>query len=261
MTKDEDDALYDEFAAHYHLIYEDWDAAITRQGTVLYHLIRAEGFAPPARILDCTCGVGTQALGLAGLGYKLSGSDVSAPAINRARAEAGWRNLDVTFQVSDVRGLSDSFPDPFDVVLSADNALPHLPSEDDILKALAEMAGRLRPGGLLVISIRDYDNAVFERPVITQPRFFKSSGCTRFVHQVWEWLDDRSYRMHLYLTEEIDEGWVCRHFVGRYRAVLRLDLTDMLKVVGLVRGRWIMPSDSGFHQPILVAHKPERAGQ
>jgi len=260
MTQD-DDALYDEFAAHYHLIYEDWDAAITRQGTVLYHLIRAEGFQPPASILDCTCGVGTQALGLAGLGYTVSGSDISAPAVNRARAEADWRKLEISFQVADVRELSDAFPDPFDVVLSADNALPHLPSEDDILKALAEMAGRLRPGGLLVVSIRDYDNSVYERPVITQPRFFKSSGRSRFVHQVWEWLDDRSYRMHLYLTEEIDEGWVSRHFVGRYRAVLRLDLTDMLKVAGLVRGRWIMPSDSGFHQPILVAHKPERAGQ
>jgi len=261
MNRDDHNAFYDEFAAHYHLIYEDWDAAITRQGTVLYHLIRAEGFSPPASILDCTCGVGTQALGLAALGYQVSGSDQSAPAINRARAEASWRKLEMPFQVCDVRALADSFSEPFDVVLSADNSLPHLPSEDEVLKALVEMSGRLRPGGLLRIGIRDYDEAVYERPVAIQPRFYTSSGRSRFVHQIWEWLDDRSYRMHLYLTEEIDDGWICRHFVGRYRALLRLDLTGMLKVVGLVRGRWIMPPDSGFHQPILVAHKPERAGQ
>ncbi len=260
MTKEAEDRLYDELAAHYHLIYEDWEAAITRQGNILYHLIRAEGLSPPATILDCTCGIGTQALGLAAAGYAVTGSDHSAPAVTRARAEAAFRGQEVSFRVADVLALSESFEESFDVVLSADNALPHLASDDDLLKALTEMAGRLRPGGLLVISIRDYDEAVYERPVTVPPRFVSASGRSRFVHQIWEWLDDRSYRLHLYLTEEIDEGWVCRHFVGRYRAVLRLDLSDMLKVAGLVRRRWIMPSDSGFHQPILVAHKPDRAG-
>ena len=33
-------AFYDEFAPRYHLVYENWEASVARQGTALASLIR-----------------------------------------------------------------------------------------------------------------------------------------------------------------------------------------------------------------------------
>src|SRR5690348_14194582 len=99
---------YDELAGHYHLIFEDWDAAIERQAAVLSSVLdRYCGLASPARILDCACGIGTQALGLAKLGFQVTGSDISHAAIERARKEALQRNLKIEFSFSNMRTLTN----------------------------------------------------------------------------------------------------------------------------------------------------------
>ena len=79
--------FYDELAPEYHLIYEDWNIAIDHQGVAIDRLIRSR--LPDAQsVLDCSCGIGTQALGLASRGYKVLGTDVSERALDRAR---GWK--------------------------------------------------------------------------------------------------------------------------------------------------------------------------
>jgi 2-polyprenyl-3-methyl-5-hydroxy-6-metoxy-1,4-benzoquinol methylase len=60
--------------------------------------------------LDCTCGIGTQALPLARLGYRVTGTDISPAAVKRARAEATMRGLDADFKVSDVRDVHRHVP-------------------------------------------------------------------------------------------------------------------------------------------------------
>ena len=59
------DRFYDDLTPFYHLIFEDWDAGIARQGAILSDLIRAR-FPETRRIYDVSCGIGTQALALAG---------------------------------------------------------------------------------------------------------------------------------------------------------------------------------------------------
>src|SRR5215471_604725 len=69
---------YDELADHYHLIFENWEASIQRQAAVLGPILeQACGPARTVRVLDCACGIGTQALGLAQQGFQVSGCDVS----------------------------------------------------------------------------------------------------------------------------------------------------------------------------------------
>jgi glycine/sarcosine N-methyltransferase len=56
--------FYDGLASDYHLFYDDWEAAVQRQGAALDRLIK--GLHPSAvELLDCSCGIGTQAIGLA----------------------------------------------------------------------------------------------------------------------------------------------------------------------------------------------------
>jgi glycine/sarcosine N-methyltransferase len=57
-------ALYDELAPLYHLVYEDWEASVVRQGTALASLIAEHWGARAQAVLDAALGIGTQTLGL-----------------------------------------------------------------------------------------------------------------------------------------------------------------------------------------------------
>lgn len=250
-------AFYDGLAADCHLLYPDWDAAIARHGVVLDQVIRAAPGLHAQDVLDCACGIGTQALGLAARGYRVTGSDLSQAAIARAEGEAARRGIGgMAFVVADMREVDRRVAGRFDVVLAADNALPHLLTPDDLAAALGAIAAKLRPGGLLVASIRDYDRLLAERPDGVPPRFLGEPGRRRIVHQIWEWLDQRRYRVHLYLTCEQERGWRVDHHVGVYRALLRAELAAALAAAGLVDVRWRMPEASGYFQPLVTARKP-----
>jgi SAM-dependent methyltransferase len=116
---------YDELASQYHLIFEDWELSVERQGAALSSILQGKcGLATTARILDCACGIGTQSLGLAKMGFRVAGCDLSARAIERARLEASRRNADIhccehaesnisrriTLRCGDLRGQCTSTP-------------------------------------------------------------------------------------------------------------------------------------------------------
>jgi len=98
---------YDELAAHYDRIFEDWEASIARQSTVFAGILDREcGDRRPIRVLDCACGIGTQSLGLAMKGFDVTGCDISIGAVQRARSEASKRGLGIPFLVANMVQLS-----------------------------------------------------------------------------------------------------------------------------------------------------------
>jgi glycine/sarcosine N-methyltransferase len=140
---------YDELAAHYDQIFEDWDATIVRQALVLGGILHHEcGDRNPIRVLDCACGIGTQSLGLAMNGFDVEGCDISWGAVQRARSEALKRRLSVQFSVANMLQLSALPASSFDVVICIDNSLPHLESDEQLLLAAQQAYGKLR-GGLI----------------------------------------------------------------------------------------------------------------
>lgn len=76
--------FYDELTPLYHLIYPDWNASIARQGQQLHDIIQA-AWPGHRKVLDVSCGIGTQALGLAQQGYAITASDLSSQEVARAR--------------------------------------------------------------------------------------------------------------------------------------------------------------------------------
>ncbi len=250
--------FYDSLAPYYHLIFEDWEKSIERQAAILNSLLEARLGGGPRRILDCACGIGTQAIGLARHGHQVVGLDLSPAAVERAKREAQVRGLDISFLVSDMTSLAGVGERDFDVVLALDNALPHL-APAGLKNAVSAMSTKLRPGGIFLASTRDYDALMRERPTVQGPSFYGHYGQRRIVHQVWDWIDRERYALHMYITHQTNGHWETHHFVSVYRCLQRGELSRALASAGLEGIRWLMPDESGFYQPIVVARKPEVA--
>jgi glycine/sarcosine N-methyltransferase len=246
--------FYDRLASNYHLIFEDWDASMKRQAAALGAILEREcGTRSALRILDCACGIGTQTLGLASLGFKVTASDLSPASVERTRVEAAKRHLNVQLFVADILDLTEIPDKDFDAVMCMDNVLPHFESDEELFQAATQIRRKLRAGATFMGSIRDYDTLVQERPVVQGPAFYSDQGSRRVVHQVWDWSDARRYTFHLYLTREVQGAWETQHYVSNYRAVLREELSRILQAAGFVGCRWILTAESGFYQPIVVA--------
>ena len=225
-----------------------------RQAAVLGALLERECGVPSApRILDCACGIGTQALGLASLGFTVTACDLSPASVERTRVEAAKRRLNVRLFVADMLDLTEIPDSNFDAVMCMDNALPHLESDEQLFQAATQIRRKLRAGATFMGSIRDYDTLVQERPVVQEPAFFSDQGRRRIVHQVWDWSDERRYAFHLYITRELQGGWETQHYVSNCRAVLREEFSRILQAAGFVGCRWILTAESGFYQPIVLA--------
>lgn len=247
-------AFYDDLSEDYHLIYEDWWESATRQARALDRILADRLGTGPFRILDCTCGIGTQALGLAQLGHRVTGSDLSSVAVKRARREAAERDLDVDFHVWDVREVGRLPDGPFDVVLSADNSLPHLTERSDLLDAVRGMWQQTAPDGATLVTLRDYDQVLESRPQLEGPRILGRGREKRIVLQLWKWDEQgRSYELLHFILRESDGEWKLKVRRCEYRALTRDELGGMLRSAGADETDWIMPEKSGFHQPILWA--------
>ncbi len=255
---DEVSGFYDELSAHYHLLFADWDEAVARQGRVVDGLI-GELLGPgPKRVLDAACGIGTQAIGLAQRGHQLTGTDLSAAAVARARKEAARLGVEISTQVADLRELTEAVSGPFDVVCVLDNALPHLEGEGEVSAALDRLAAVLTPGGVFLASVRDYDAMLRDRPRVEAPRVIDEPDGHRVVFQVWDWAaDGGSYRLHLYFVRYRDgRGADTRVFTSRYWPLTRARLEGLLDRAGFTRVAWHETEATGFHQPIVSARAP-----
>ncbi|MPM17868.1 Ubiquinone biosynthesis O-methyltransferase [bioreactor metagenome] len=246
--------FYDGMADFYHLLFQDWDASIQRQAAILDCIFQQSNLAKQDVILDCACGIGTQSLGLASLGYKITGSDISEGEIARAKIEAAKRELDIAFFVADFCELSAVFKNSlFDAIIAMDNALPHLLEPEQLARAAASISAQLKPGGTFLASIRDYDAILQEKPLSPAPYILKTPNGKRIAFQIWDW-SDRIYNFTQYIIEDAQALTVYK-FSSTYNAITRCELTEIFSEAGFRNIHWLMPEQSGFYQPIIIAKK------
>lgn len=245
--------FYDSMASCYDQLFEDWHAASRTQAEMLDGLFRAQGSGPRASVLDCACGIGTQAIGLAALGYRVTASDISPAELEQARQRAAAQQVTLRFARADFCALSEVFAEPFDIILCMDNALPHMLTHDALAAAVRSITGQLAPGGLFVASIRDYDTLLACKPPYSPPYIHRTEKGQRVAFQTWDWQDD-VYRLTQYIIND-GESLNVRRFVCEYRATRREELTGLLRRSGCRKVTWLFPEETGFYQPIVIAVK------
>jgi SAM-dependent methyltransferase len=99
-------------------------------------------------VVDVGCGLGENAIYLAGQGHQVTGIDVAPTAIEQAREQARQRGVDVEFAVADATTLA-GFDGRFDSVL--DGACYHCLPEEARHAYAAALHRATRPDALLTL--------------------------------------------------------------------------------------------------------------
>ncbi len=243
--------FYDNLASHYDKLFLDWQTTTQEQAVILDKIFTDNGFDKTAKILDCACGIGTQAIGLAKLGYNVTASDISEKEIQEAKIRAQQNNVTICFNQADFRALSDVFTEQFDIIIAMDNALPHMLSEEALESAIKSITERIDTGGIFVGSIRDYDSLIDNKPPYSPPYIHKTTNGQRVSFQTWEWNGDH-YKLIQYIIEDENTLQVSK-FECEYRATRREELTNLFISNGCSKVEWKFPKETGFYQPIIIA--------
>ena len=101
------------------------------------------------RLLDIGCGTGKSALGLARLGFRVTGIDFSEEMLRIALGKPGANA--VTFVLADVRNLPPL--GPCDVATTMGEPFSHLSSVGELQAALDGVGRALEPGGLFLFDL------------------------------------------------------------------------------------------------------------
>lgn len=241
--------FYDQLAPLYHLVYADWSATVRRQGEQLSAVIANE-WPDSSKVLDVSCGIGTQAIGLALQGLSVRASDLSPNEVERARREAAAAGVTVEFSVCDMRDACARHGSNFDVVVSCDNSLPHLLTDQELLIAFREFAACVRVGGGCLVTVRDYEKEERGRNLVKPYGVRIENGNRYLLFQVWDF-DGEHYDLTFFFVEEnLATGETTTHAMrSRYYAVSTSKLCELMEQAGFGNVRRL---DGVFFQPVLV---------
>ena len=245
--------FYNNLAAHYDKLFLDWQSTTHEQAAILNKIFADNGFDRSALLLDCACGIGTQSIGLAALGYNVTASDISDAELAEAKVRASDNNVSIRFEQADFCALSKTFSEKFDIVICMDNALPHMLTSQSLKAAVDSITAQLAEGGIFVASIRDYDALLSEKPPYSPPYIHKTDKGQRVSFQTWNWNGDL-YKLTQYIIDD-QQSLQTVKFDCEYRATRRDELTELLYAAGCRKVEWKFPEETGFYQPIVVAKK------
>ncbi|HEX3051915.1 MAG TPA: class I SAM-dependent methyltransferase [Aggregatilineaceae bacterium] len=220
--------FYDSFADDYHLWYRDWDAELDREGLNLRRYFRDYGVQT---VLDASCGPGTQAIALARLGFMVTAADPSEGLLERARKNAEQYGVTdkITFVQSDFQSLHNHVQGPFDAVISKGNSLPHLLHDEQIEETLMIFNELLRPGGLVLIGMRDFEPLLEDRPRFWPGRIHDESNEQIITFDVWDW--DDGPPITVTFNRFVVRGKGTTYKANKYPVVFRALTADELEVV------------------------------
>ncbi|NDJ77564.1 MAG: class I SAM-dependent methyltransferase [Chloroflexi bacterium] len=181
--------FYDAFAEDYQFWYRDWDTELEREGLNLRRFLRPHNVQT---VLDASCGPGTQAIALAQRGYEVTAADPSPGLLERARSNADQYGVEdrITFVESDFQNLHNCCnTGAFDAVISKGNSIPHLLYDEQIEETLLIFHELLRPGGLVLIGMRDFETLLMDRLRFWPGRVHDEPGEQIITFDVWDWDD------------------------------------------------------------------------
>jgi SAM-dependent methyltransferase len=185
------------------------------------------GLDPGAQILDCACGIGLLAVGLAEAGFQVTACDASPAMVERTQELARAHGVEVSTRVCRWDQLPDQgWQDRFDAVLCVGNSLAHAVGRTGRRAALDAMALVLATGGVLALTSRNWEQ-------------IRSAGSRV---DVWDRLVERAARKAVVVYSwQVPPSWEAEHRLQI--SVAALQDGDRLQVTTELLSMWPFPHE------------------
>lgn len=254
MSSSQTANFYDALSPHYHLLFRDWQAQMEREGLALRALFRGQGVK---RVLDAACGSGLQAIALARLGYQVVAADPSEGMLRQAQHNALQQQVQhaIHFVNADFDHLHNAVDGPFDALVCKDNALAHLLTDQEIEHALLGFYELLRPGGLLVVGLKDFSSFMEHRPrFLPGVSHMGDDGHEVISFELWEWQEGPPIiaTQHIYLVQ----GYAPHLQTLKHSVTFRPLSLDEVKVVLSELGYADVREQFDRQQQLIIARRP-----
>lgn len=189
------------------------------------------------RILDAACGTGMHAIALAQQGYEAIGSDLSPAMIARAKQNAEQAGVPVRFEAA---GFGEQVAllgeESVDAVLCLGNSLPHLLSESELFNALTDFYHLVRPSGVVVIQIRNFDCVLQSRQRDMEPQSVREEDREWLFIRFYDFLENGLIQFNfLTLFRQAGEAWKQEWQSSLLKPLLAAELSQWLHAAGFSR--------------------------
>ena len=232
---------YDSFADDYDG-FVDWPGRLAFELPFLEETLKRAPHAPGGKpaVLDAATGTGQHALALAERGYSAAGADLSAGMIARARQNAVQQGLEVRFEVAGFGELAQTFGrESFEAVLCLGNSLPHVLDEAGLAAALRDFAAVLRPGGLLVLQNRNFDQVLEQKARWMEPQSAQAGQTEWLFVRFYDFLADGTIDFNiLRLQREASGLWQQQVTLTQLRPLTQAELGEWLTKAGFEQVEW-----------------------
>ncbi len=141
---------YDLLAPAYDLLASP--ARIGKEVDLLEPRLRTEKVE---RILDAGCAIGSHSIELIRRGFRVTGIDISRAMVREARRRATAAGIKARFYRKDLLDAGSARGAPFDCLICLGNTISYADAERVRARVLSAFARAVRPGGYLVLQLRD----------------------------------------------------------------------------------------------------------
>lgn len=245
--------FYEQLVDFYDLIYVDWSRSAMKQGADLSALIRGE-WPKSKQVLDVSCGIGTQAIGLSAQGFEVTGSDLSSVEIDRAKLLASERGFKIPYSVCDMREVHKHHGETFDVVISCDNSIAHLLDDDALSEAFSSIFRCVTPGGGCILSVRDYANEPRSKNILKPYGVRVREGRRYVIYQLWDFFGDIYDLAFCFVEEDLQSGETKTHVMrSKCYAVSIPRIEELMEAVGFEN---VCNRTDAYFQPCILGTRP-----
>jgi SAM-dependent methyltransferase len=148
-------AWYEEYFTEEWMRFRDSNTLLRRAPSEVDFLEKGLRISPPGKILDLCCGFGRHAIELALRGYRVTGVDISAGLLARAKKSAQERGVSVSWMQQDMRNID--FRAEFDAAICLFTSFGYFESEEENCEVLRRISQALRPRSRIVLDVENRD--------------------------------------------------------------------------------------------------------
>ncbi len=218
-------SFYDTLASDYDTM-TDFENRFEREEAVFRKIVERYSIQTA---LDAGAGTGFHSLLLAGLGIYVTAIDISPAMLRQLQHNASRIKLPINTVAANFQNLSSVFDTTFDAVFCLGNSLVHLLTDEKLEKTLSGFYSLLKPGGVLIVQILNYDRIMKERKRVQN---IKKKEDTTFI-RFYDYCNEKLFFNILKVTDTGDGVEHTLNTVG-LRPLHKEELTGYLKAAGFI---------------------------